>query len=162
MTADEQVTLISSDNETFSVPKNVAIMSVTIKNTVDETSGGSVPVPNVTGKVLGQVLKYCHYHVDKAPPKAGEGASTESTKTDEEVKAWDAEFMQVDQGALFEIILAANYLNIESLLDLACATVANMIKGKTPEEIRTQFNIKNDFTPEEEEEVRRENQWAFE
>jgi S-phase kinase-associated protein 1 len=63
-----------------------------------------VPVPNVTGKVLGQVLKYCHYHVDKAPPKAGEGASTESTKTDEEVKAWDAEFMQVDQGALFFLI----------------------------------------------------------
>merc|ERR1712216_943888 len=30
------------------------------------------------------------------------------------------------------------------------------IKGKTPEEIRIRFNIKNDFTPEEEEEVKRE------
>jgi hypothetical protein len=30
-----------------------------------------------------------------------------------------------------------------------------------PQEIRKQFHIKNDFTPEEEEEVRRENQWAF-
>ena len=56
---------------------------------------------------------------------------------------------------------AANYLNIKSLLDLTCQTVAQMIKGKTPEEIRKTFNIKNDFTPEEEEEVRRENQWAF-
>ena len=27
---------------------------------------------------------------------------------------------------------------------------------------RKTFNIENDFTPEEEEEVRRENQWAFE
>lgn len=59
-------------------------------------------------------------------------------------------------------IQAANYLNIKSLLDLTCQTVADMIKGKTPEEIRKTFNIKNDFTPEEEEEVRRENQWAFE
>ncbi|OAY77841.1 SKP1-like protein 1B [Ananas comosus] len=58
--------------------------------------------------------------------------------------------------------LAANYLNIKGLLDLTCQTVADMIKGKTPEEIRKTFNIKNDFTPEEEEEVRRENQWAFE
>ena len=48
---------------------------------------------------------------------------------------------------------AANYLNIKPLLDLTCKTVADMIKGKTPEEIRAHFNIQNDFTPEEEEEV---------
>ncbi|KAL6219175.1 hypothetical protein ACLB2K_012381 [Fragaria x ananassa] len=56
----------------------------------------------------------------------------------------------------------ANYLNIKELLDLTCQTVADMIKGKTPEEIRRIFNIRNDFTPEEEAEVRKENQWAFE
>ena len=36
---------------------------------------------------------------------------------------------------------------------MTCKTVANMIKGKTPEEIRKTFNIKNDFTPSEEEQV---------
>jgi len=48
------------------------------------------------------------------------------------------------------------------LLDLTCQTVDDSIKGKTPEEIRETFGIKNEFTPEEEEEDRRENQWAFE
>ena len=38
-------------------------------------------------------------------------------------------------------------------------TVANMIKGKTPEEIRKTFNIRNDFTPEEEENLREQNTW---
>ncbi|XP_052203133.1 SKP1-like protein 1A [Diospyros lotus] len=56
---------------------------------------------------------------------------------------------------------AANCLNIKSLLDLTCQTVANMIKEKTPEEIKKIFNIKY-FTPEEKEEIRMENQWAFE
>jgi S-phase kinase-associated protein 1 len=56
----------------------------------------------------------------------------------------------------------SKYLNIKNLLDLSCQTVANMIKGKTLEEIHKTFNIKNDFTPVKEEEVRRENQWAFE
>ncbi|KAI7104863.1 hypothetical protein KC343_g16226, partial [Hortaea werneckii] len=69
-------------------------------------------------------------------------------------------FMQVDQEMLFEIILAANYMDIKALLDVGCKTVANMIKGKSPEEIRKTFNIQNDFTPEEEEQIRRENEWA--
>jgi S-phase kinase-associated protein 1 len=49
------------------------------------------------------------------------------------VQAFDAEFVKVDQSTLFDLILAANYLNIKSLLDLTCQTVAGMIKGKTPE-----------------------------
>lgn len=51
------------------------------------------------------------------------------------------------------VLQAANYLDIKGLLDVTCKTVANMIKGKTPEEIRKTFNIKNDFTEEEEAQV---------
>ena len=61
---------------------------------------------------------------------------------------------------LFEIILAANYLDIKGLLDLGCKTVAKMIEGKTTQQLRDQFSIENDFTPEEEERIRRENEWA--
>ncbi|KAI6671532.1 hypothetical protein NL676_006417 [Syzygium grande] len=112
------------------------------------------PLPNVTSRILAKVIEYCKKHV--------ESAKSEDRTTEEDLKAWDAEFVKVDQATLFDLILAANYLNIKGLLDLTCQTVADMIKGKTPEEIRKTFNIKNDFTPEEEEDVRRENQWAFE
>ena len=57
---------------------------------------------------------------------------------------------------------AANYLDIKNMLDLTCQSVANIMRGMTPEEIRKNFNIKNDFSPKEEEEIRRENHWAFE
>ncbi|KAF5746650.1 formin-like protein 4 [Tripterygium wilfordii] len=69
---------------------------------------------------------------------------------------------KVDQATLIDLIWAANYLNIKGLLDLTCQTLANMISGKSPEEMRKMFHIKNDFTPEEEEEVRRQNSSAFE
>ncbi|KAA8572523.1 hypothetical protein EYC84_003133 [Monilinia fructicola] len=84
----------------------------------------------------------------------------DSRKKTTDIEEWDQKFMQVDQEMLFEIILAANYLDIKALLDVGCKTVANMIKGKSPEEIRKTFNITNDFTPEEEEQIRRENEWA--
>lgn len=57
---------------------------------------------------------------------------------------------------------AANYLNIKGLLDLGCHIVADMMRDKSVEEIREIFNIKNDYTPEEEAAVRAENSWAFE
>jgi len=63
---------------------------------------------------------------------------------------------------LMTVLQAANYLDIKALLDVGCKTVANMIKGKSPEEIRKTFNIQNDFTPEEEDQIRRENEWAEE
>jgi S-phase kinase-associated protein 1 len=83
-----------------------------------------------------------------------------SLLTKDDITEWDGTFIKVENEDLFEIILAANYLDIKPLLDLGCKTVANMIRGKTPEQIREMFNIENDFTPEEEEQIRRENEWV--
>jgi S-phase kinase-associated protein 1 len=153
-----KVKLCSSDAQQFDVDEAVASESVVVKKMIEDTGGEEViPLPNVTGKILARVIEYCKYHVEAS--KKGDG--DKPAKTEEEVKNWDAEFVKVDQGMLFDLILAANYLNVKGLLDLTCSTVAQMIKGKSVEEIRKQFHIKNDFTPEEEEEVRRENQWAF-
>ncbi|PRQ18829.1 putative S-phase kinase-associated protein [Rosa chinensis] len=142
------ITLKSSDEETFDIEEVVALESQTIKHMVeDDCVDNGIPLPNVTGAILAKVIEYCKKHVE-------EGTA--------ELKTWDRKYIDVDQNVLFDLILAANYLNIKGLLDLACQQAADMIKGKTPEEIRKTFNIKNDFTPEEEEEVQRENQWAFE
>ena len=42
------------------------------------------------------------------------------------------------------------------------ALILMIYSGKTPEEIRKQFNIENDFTPEEYEQARKENEWCEE
>ncbi|XP_077246637.1 SKP1-like protein 1B [Tasmannia lanceolata] len=152
----KKVTLKSSDGECFDVDVAVAEQSQTIKHMIeDDCADNGIPLPNVTGKILSLVVAYCNKH---GPVQK----DSEDKSLSDELKTYDADFVKVDQATLFDLILAANFLNIRSLLDLTCQTVADMIKGKTPEEIRKTFNIKNDFTPEEEEEVRRENQWAFE
>merc|ERR1712118_131595 len=135
-----KITLKSSDEETFEVDQDV-------ENMFEDTGADvAIPLPNVSGKDLSKVIEYCTYKVNAAK----KNADGNPTVAEEDVKTWENEFVKVDQGTLFQLILAANYLNIKELLDLTCHSVASMIRGKSPEEIRKAFNIKNDFTPEEE------------
>lgn len=188
-TTEQKVKLASSDGQEFTVKLSVANMSITLKNMLEDIpeSESAVPLPNVTGKILEKVIVFCQYHIDH--PSAESEKKDERARIDEPIQPWDQTFCKVEISVLFELILAANYLDIKSLLDVTCKTVANMIKGKTPEEIRTAFNIKNDFTPyvhhltftftctftflnqsftyqphphfrEEEEIVRKENEWC--
>ena len=158
------IKLQSSDDEIFEVDVEVARMSVTLRTMLDdlgieEDDGEPIPVQNVNSSILRKVIQWCTYH--KNDPPTPDDDDNREKRTDD-ISSWDADFLKVDQGTLFEIILAANYLDIKGLLDVTCKTVANMIRGKTPEEIRKTFNIKNDFTPQEEEQIRRENEWCEE
>lgn len=106
-----------------------------------------IPLPNVSANILSKVIEYCKFHIE-----AEKQVDDKPVKTKEEIKSWDTDFVALDQSTLFELILvkmddkfhmvralllsrflslqAANYLNIKSLLDWTCLTVANMIKGK--------------------------------
>lgn len=103
---------------------------------------------------MERVVAWCEHHVKEAPRPLEKPLPTSNLR--ELVSEWDWEFVQTDQDVMFKLLLAANYLDINPLLMLMSARVASMIKGRTPEEIRATFNIRSDYTPEEEEEVRRE------
>ncbi|KIM48730.1 hypothetical protein M413DRAFT_437904 [Hebeloma cylindrosporum] len=157
------VNLTTSDDVEFKVDREVVERSVLIKNMLEDVgeSEQAIPLPNVSSSVMKKVLEYCEHHRGEPLPSADADQSQDETrKRTTDISEWDQKFITVDQEMLFEIILAANYLDIKSLLDVGCKTVANMIKGKTPEEIRKLFNIVNDFTPEEEAQIKKENEWA--
>ncbi|KAL0668482.1 hypothetical protein Bca4012_031186 [Brassica carinata] len=121
--------LKSSDGESFEVEEEVARQSQTLANLIeDNCTDGEIPIANVTSKILGMVVEYCKKHV--VVVDGGDDSSSSST-SEEDLKKWDADFMQIDQS-----------------------TIAA--------EIRAKFGIENDFTPEEEAEIVKENQWAFE
>jgi S-phase kinase-associated protein 1 len=160
------VTLISSDHERFEVPEAAATMSQTIRHMIEDgCTDGGIPLPNVTARTLAKVLEFCNEHAAAAAAGAGSEAGSSSNAGKDggaDLAGFDKAFVDVDKDTLYDLLLAANYLNVKALLDLCCQKVADMIRGKTPEEIRQAFGIKNDFSPEEEEEIRKENQWAFE
>uniref|UniRef100_A0A3Q7IHN5 SKP1-like protein n=1 Tax=Solanum lycopersicum TaxID=4081 RepID=A0A3Q7IHN5_SOLLC len=130
------IILMSFDGKTFEVDEAMALELETIKHMIeDDWANNTIPVANVTGKILAKVIEYCKCHV--------EVSKVEDKIAKEDLKSFDAKFVKVEQGTLFE-----------------SHAVADMIKEKTPEEIYKTFNIENDFTPEEEEKIKRENAWA--
>jgi len=48
----------------------------------------------------------------------------------DEVQGWYANFINVEQEILFKIIQAAYFMDIKPLIELSCATVVSMVKGK--------------------------------
>uniref|UniRef100_A0A915DRS0 Skp1-related protein n=1 Tax=Ditylenchus dipsaci TaxID=166011 RepID=A0A915DRS0_9BILA len=137
-----KIQLKSNDDEIFEVERDVIRLSTTL-NTMFQDLGmdapdadvltDPIPLANVNATILKKVIQWCQYHKDDPP--ITEDPESKDRRTDD-IPSWDVEFLKVDQGTLFELILAANYLDVRGLLDVACKTVANMIKGKTPEEIR--------------------------
>ena len=157
MSSGSTVTLISADGDTFVVDADVTRMSATIAAIVEDAGASEpIPLPNVNAHILAKVVEYLTYHASVAKA-AGTSASPDQAET----ARWTSEFMAMDLGTLFEVILAANYLNVKDLLELACTTVANTVKDKSPEEIREAFGLKNDVTPEEEA-LNAADQWVFE
>ena len=63
------------------------------------------------------MLEYCEHHRGEPLPSADADQNQDETrKRTTDISEWDQKFITVDQEMLFEIILAANYLDIKPLL----------------------------------------------
>ena len=161
MDVDKKITLISSDGEKVEISSKAVQKSVLVKGIIEDyPDDAEVPLNNVKNNILKKIKEYLE-HYENEEPKPIE-RPLPSQKFEECVDSWDFKFIEVELDLIFEIILGANYMDIKPLLELASAKVASIIKGKTTEEIRKTFNIQNDFTPEEEQQIMEENKWCME
>ena len=158
---DKMITLVSSDGEKMQVTAKAAQRSQLVKGIIEDyPDDAEVPLNNVKSNILKKIKEYLDHYQDSEPKEIERPLASQNYQ--ECVDAWDYEFINVDLDLIFEIILAANYMDIKPLLELASAKVASIIKGKNTEEIRKTFNITNDFTPEEEQQILEENKWCME
>ena len=144
-----KVKLLCSDGEEVEIDIDVAEKSVLIKGLIDDTgTDDQIPLPNVKRPILEKVIDFCKHLKDHQAPEIEK--PLKSTDMQSVVDPWYADYINLEQEVLFELIMASNYLDIKPLLELACAKVASLIKNKSIEEIRKFCNSENDFSPEEE------------
>ncbi|XP_015163299.1 SKP1-like protein 11 [Solanum tuberosum] len=143
------LTLKTCDGKEFVHEEAIVVSSQTIKNMVeDDCVSNAIPLPNVHSKTMTKVIEYWKKHLE-------DGVSKDM------LMDFDKAFVNVHHSILHALILAANFLNDKEILYMMCQEVADWIKEKTPEEIRKEFDIKNDYTPEEEKEIHKENDWPL-
>ena len=72
------------------------------------------------------------------------------TAVENVIEKWDADYiLPIPKEECVSIINAANYMDIPSLLQLACAKIAALMMDLPVEEIQKEFGIENDMTEEE-------------
>ncbi|KAL0293552.1 UNVERIFIED_CONTAM: SKP1-like protein 1 [Sesamum radiatum] len=144
------LTLGTSDDQEFEVPESAAVLSVTIKHILEDGCElRKIPLPVVDGRTLTRIIGYLTKHSD--------GGVSE-----EEKRNFDEEFVaRAEMSVLFDVVLAANYLDIKDLMDLVCQEIADRMQNKSVKWVRKTFCIENDFTPEEEKKIKEEHPWAW-
>ena len=140
------VTLTTADGggAAFDLDSDHAALSVTLKHMMEDTLDDVIRVPNVSRAVLSMVVEYMS--------ACGRG---DAFKLPDDV----------GRGLLLRLIVAADFLDIRGLLDVACDAAADLLrKSKSRDETRRLLNMTNDddrITREEEVQLRTTHSWAF-
>jgi S-phase kinase-associated protein 1 len=105
----------TSDNRYFRLEKEIYEKSKLLTGMWEDCDHSSIfPIPNVNSHIL---IKIIHYTVN------------------EEVE------IQETREDLFSLAIAADYLQMDDLLDNVCKKIADLLKGKSPKEIRSILDI---------------------
>jgi len=131
--------IVSKDKKEFDIEKKHAFISTLIKTSLDtDPSATEVPIPGVASAILVEVIAYMNHHKGVEPPIIEKPLRSKVMK-DVCKDPFDADFIDrigENRQALYDLILAANYMDIKSLLHLGCAKVASLIKGQPLEKIK--------------------------
>lgn len=164
------VHLIASDSEgkvVCSITRDEANWSLLIKSMLQEDDDEETEIP--LGAVESDILLKVVAFLKVLQLKGGMKDIVKPIASNDITTILDAEFIEViaydretGQKKFFDLILAANYLDIPQLLDATLVSIACKVKSKTPEEVKQEFKISPDITSEEEKLVRENNPWIFE
>jgi S-phase kinase-associated protein 1 len=170
-----KITLQSSDGKDFKEGIDVVKKSITIRTMLEDLGVEShkmeeevkevLPLPSIDAEVLEKILEWCRHHKDEPEPE--KDIDSDSRYGDSKHKSIyvtkDFEKTYIEsintlneegEGIIFDIMIAANYLHIEGLLNSTCNELARMMRdaengsdggpGKH-EGIRKKFNLPDDI-----------------
>ena len=142
--------LESSDNQKIEIDIESAQKSHLLEIYIDISSNLQEPIklPDIKFDILKKIVEYLTHYKDKTPKDIPRPMpfSDLSKVLDE----WNVNFINsIELDNIFDLITAADYMDIPSLLDLSSAKMTSLNMNNTVQEIQAMFNIEPDLTEEE-------------
>ncbi|KAI1731236.1 skp1 family, dimerization domain-containing protein [Ditylenchus destructor] len=117
------------------------------------------PMPLVKPEIFQKIVEWTANHIGVPEPEVKEDPATRE-RTWFTMDDYENKFFDLPVDVFAELLTAANYLDIKHLYLYGCQKLAERVKDKTPEEIREMFGLEDDLTPEEKEEIKKQNVWC--
>jgi len=138
------VQLKSKEQDVHDVPLEVAQMSRLVVDILGDADEDEEQPPidmlKVSNPILTKVIDFCRHYKEVEAMKPIE-TPLKSAKIEDLVQPWYVDFVKVDQKTLFELVAAANYMDIKELLDLTCLGVSILCQNKSADELRKMFKV---------------------
>lgn len=151
--AERTVKLEAKDQTVLDLSARAAELSGLVRNMLDgdddDDEENQIPLPNVGSAALRKVIEFCEHHV--GDPMDAIERPLRSTKMSDSVNAWYSSFVddlwEQDESFFFEVMMAANYMEISPLLDLTCARFTGELKRMRAPDIAEKYQV--DLEPSE-------------
>lgn len=132
----------TKDNVLFEVPREVAFEIGLVPDMVEfgNREVEEIPLSAIESRVFAKIVEYCRFALRE---KKGDLRL-------QHIKEWESKFCEMDNSLLLDLVMAANYLIMERLLNLLCMYIADEMKSRTTVEIRKRFQIDENVPLEDE------------
>ena len=154
---EAKIKLLSKDGKEFEIARTLAEESKTLKDMLDDLPDvtTAIPLESISSETMEKIIEYLQ-KAAQDPPTILEHDTIENEKP------WETEFMTPmlpNSPILFDLTLASNFLDIKTLYRCCTRNIAKCLRNKSPEEIRATYNLDDDLSPEEKEQIKKENAW---
>lgn len=138
-----QYNIITSDNFNISIDINIIKYSSFIYNLIENNINEIIHLKHYSCSYikLNKIFEFLNFHY--------------FCQNKNDIESWNYNFFNnIDNSLLFELFVTANYLDIQLLLNNISLHFANIInKLQTPLQLTNYFNIKNNITIQEQNEL---------
>ncbi|CAJ1426835.1 unnamed protein product [Effrenium voratum] len=144
-----------AEGDLFELPAEAVALSLRARSQLLEKGCDEVLEYPIKKTVMAKLAEYLKHHKEHSPSEIRTPLVSENL-VDSGASRWDASYANVDKEMLFDLTVAATYLDIPGLWFLLSAKAAVLTNNKSADKLRKEFAMANDFPAAEEAELRRE------